>query len=460
MLRNQGKHTTRCGSNDHRHESFLNEDGIRVFNLDCVVNCERRPPSNAQNVGNQAVDGDGSGENNEEDLDAQHAGAQTEDGLVRDAWRLISAVKAWPTTDWFLPQLVDYSHEGGRVIRQAVALINKSLPDVTWDHSDSSRDVAGHVEKAYWEKSSDIPPGVNGTLVVDPEYDSKAAKGLQNKTIRNGSIGLRMQVKQSHEDMDKWDFLEKQGQIVNGEEVRWLPVKVATVQHMAFVPAGLGADPNAGRREKQQNATQHNSYHHNGHKGERGMEKLMAFIATFCQALGLEESLSAGSEIPPGLEDRVINQVSILAKAQQAYNQIVAQLQAIGQSLLHEGATSLTVAQTLERLPGFIAMAKHGKSFLEHRRKEALEWFDKAKVEPNVDMSDTAKRLRKRIEETVDLDFIEDSLEDYKAQAEKRYGTSNRSSTDPPLNDGKTEQVPIITGRNRDIVDGAKRLSL
>ena len=458
MRRDQGKHTTRCGSNDHRHESFMNEDGVRVFNLDCVVNCERRPASSAHAVDNQA---NGSSlEDEEEDLDTQHAGAQSHDGLVRDSWRLISAVKAWPTTDWFLPQMVDYGHEGGKVIRQAVALINKSLPDVTWDHSSSSRDVAGHVEKAHWENSSDIPPGVNGTLVVDPEYDSKAAKGLQNKTIRNGSIGLRMQVKQSHEDMDKWDFLEKQGQIVNGEEVRWLPVKVTAVQHMAFVPAGLGADPNAGRREKQNNATRHNSYQHNAHEGGRGMEKYMAIIAALCQALGLEHSFSAGSELPPDLQDRMTNQVGILAKAQQAYNQIVAQLQDLSKSLLGEGETSVTTAQTLERLPGVIAMAKHGTAFLEHRRKEALNWFDKAKVEPNVDMSDATKRLRKRLEETADLDFIEDSLEDYKTQAEKRYGTSNRSSTDPPLQGEQSEQPPVVTGLNREIIDGLKRLDI
>ncbi len=184
------------------------------------------------------------------------------DGLVRDNWRLISAIEAWPRTAFSHPQLLDYSDNGGAVIRQAIGLINSIRPDVTWNHSDDSKDIAGHLSNARWEDSTDIAPGVNAQVVINPEFDPKAAIGLQSGAIRSGSIGVNMQVTRSHPDTKFNDFIQKQGEVVGGKKVRWIPEKITAVRHMAMLPYGAGADPNAGKRamDRQDNSARSGSW--------------------------------------------------------------------------------------------------------------------------------------------------------------------------------------------------------
>ena len=219
-------------------------DGKQIYRFDCIVDSRRRvtPAQQATVVADNTKSTEKVEVENEADLPVVS-------GHVRDSWRLISAVEAWPSSGFHLPQLIDYSHNNGSAIRSAVDIINNNKPDLTWNHSVDSKDVAGWVENAFWEESTDIPHGINAELVVDPAYDSKAARGLENKVLRNGSIGFSMDVVPSYPDMPFEKFVEAQGTVVGNEKVRWLPVSVHSVLHMALVPAGTGADQYAGRRE-------------------------------------------------------------------------------------------------------------------------------------------------------------------------------------------------------------------
>lgn len=414
-------------------------NGEKVYSFNCIVDSQRRPAPPAKTPGVQ------DGKPDKVENAASDDGATTnsssseppQDGLVRDDWRLISAVEAWPSSDFWLPQLVDYSHDGGKVLKDVVPLVNVNHPDVTWNHSRDAKDIAGYVENAAWEDSKDIPVGVNGTLVVDPTYDNKAATGLQKGVIRNGSIGFQMHAKPSHPKMAFEDFIAKQGKIVNGEKVRWIPQKITNVLHMAMVPAGAGADPNAGKRNGQ--GTQNVATNINNNGGLVPMKEVIALLTAICQSLGIEVALVEDSPIPADLEERATKKAQTLSEIQGKYNSLVSKVQEIGSSILTEGETSLTADATLARLPEVISMSKHGARLLAHQRAEALKFFDAAKISGDKkELTEAEKRLRGRIENCDDLDMLSDWTDEYRPQAEARFGNRRTSENEELPPDTKT----------------------
>ena len=346
-------------------------------------------------------------------------------GVVRSRWRLISAVQAWPTTGHYLPQLVDYGHNGGKALKQTIPLINELKPDLTWNHSDDARDVAGHIENAVWEDSKDIPSGVNADLVVDPEFDRKAAAGLKRGSIRNGSIGVMMECRQSHEDMDTEKFMERQGEEVNGEVCRWLVEKTTGVRHMAMLAAGTGADPNAGKRANNQadNRTEPGAHNNKAHAGTNN-----------------EES---------SIGDRHMKELHLQA-----------QLKSFTPDFLKPGETSLTAEKILERMPAMLEMARQGEVYLKQLAKEAVRCFDAAKfTKDKPGLAAHELRLRESIASSRDAQYLLDTIEEYRAQVDARFGpvASNRSSA---AEEFPIPQLPVegLKGFKRDLADSVRRI--
>lgn len=422
---------------EHKNMPVYNrtdDRGRKIYVMNCIVDSAPRPECGRTTVLTGSAETPQTGRT----IDAASGTATDGDsaasdgsGLVWVRWRLISAVRGWPTTAYWQPQLVDYGHEDGRVIAQAIPLIQAHRPDLTWNHSRDMRDVAGHVENAAWEQSEDIPPGINADLVVDPQYDAKAAHGLTTGTIRAGSIGLAMEVVPSHPEMELNQFTELQGREVDGDTVRWLPVRVVGVEHMAMVPAGTGADPNAGRRLMENTAVQ-GCQNIAGTGGTGGMNELITLMATVCRGLGIDVVLAEGVPVPAELQGRVVAKLESLTGAQSRYNDMAQQLQKLEPSLIREGETSLTAAEILARLPERLHMARHGEAFLAHQRKDALRWFDAARVDPNnpQTLSELDKRQRDRIAASADLQFLADIIVEGKERAESRFGPwGNRRSS-------------------------------
>jgi len=282
------------------------KSGVDIFRFDCIIDSSRRPCEPSEPVTMPTE------QDNEEHADETPI---PDDNLVRDRWRLISAVKAWPTTGMPSPQLVDYGHDGGSVLRKAIDLVNISKPDLTWNHSVDARDVAGYVENATWEASVDIPPGINADLVVDPEYDSKAATGLRRGQLRNGSIGFTMDVQPSHPSMEFYDFVERQGEIVDGVQVRWLPTDLYEVRHMALVPAGTGADKFAGRRAS---GTDNIAEYTNERRTET-VEKHFEFFQSVLEQLGIDILLTESAEVSDATRERVSERIEKLSNVRMAF---------------------------------------------------------------------------------------------------------------------------------------------
>lgn len=340
---------------------------------------------------------------------------------VRQTWRLISAVSAWPQSGFDYPQLVDYSYENGAFLKPAINMINKGKPDLIWNHSDDAHDVAGFVENASWENSTDIPNGINGDLVVDPAYDSKAALGLEKGYIRNGSIGVQMDCRPSHPKMKFEIFVKSQGKEVDGELVRWLPVRISNVRHMALVPSGTGADPNAGRR--MQNTSDNpgeKTIQNKKVKKQKGeiMEQWIALLSGLAKGLGVEVAIAEGAELPDGLEDRLNKKIENFKALNEKYNVLCASVEKLGE-LVCDGVAPATFAETFQAVENKIALSAHGEKVLDLYRKDAVKWFDSAKAaREKPDLSDTEKRMRGRIAKSTDLDYLEDMVAEYKAITE------------------------------------------
>ena len=431
-------------------------DGKQIYRFDCVVDSRRRqepvvPTQQETETQEKTIEAE-----NEATDAAPAVDLPSSSGMVRDGWRLISAVEAWPSSSFHLPQCVDYSHNDGAAIRGAIDIINAKRPDLTWNHSTDARDVAGHVESAYWEQSADIPPGVNAQLVVNPEYDIKAAQGLAHKVLRNGSIGFSMDVIPSHEDMKFEAFAERQGEVVNGEKVRWLPVAVHDVLHMAMLPAGTGADPNAGRRSLGNMSA--NNTNTNTHRRINMHELAIKLLSQTCEGLGIDVVLEAdeNSAIPEGLEERLSNKVASLSGIQKKYNELAASVEMVMNAAKAAGLDVETVQDLRDKLDSVYVLAKEGEKVISVKREDALNWFDKAKSDPaKAEMGETTKRIRARIEQSEDLDFLNDMICEYQEMAEARFGNQNRSSVIEELPVEKT----VKNGKgNKDIVDSSTRI--
>ena len=435
---------------------FDNKLGREVFRFQQVVNCAVRgdiaKPIETDNVQDKtekpkedeidAVEAiETSNTSDEIPLDDLNHLQKTEDisktGTIRQRWRLISAVQAWPSSAFPHPQLVDYSYENGNALRGAINAVNSTKPDLVWNHSYDAHDVAGYVENASWEDSTDIPVGVNADLVVDSQFDTKAAIGLAKGFIRNGSIGITMDCVPSHPKMPLEAFTQQQGEVVNNELVRWLPIEIFDVRHMALVAAGTGADPNAGRRDvmNQSKEIQEPLPEEPKNTGGKMNEEMLALFASLAQGLGVEVALSEEGKLPEGLDERLTKKIEKLTAFGEKYNKLVAQTEQITEMLAVD-----TFDNAIDAISEKVELAKHGQKLLEHYRKEAARWFDAAKTAAGkTDLNDSEKRMRARITKSDDLDYLEDITAEYREITETQLSSARTSAGQELAVDKKTD---------------------
>lgn len=382
----------------------------------------------------------------------------SDSGPVRQRWRILSKVPAWPDTGYPEPQLVDYRSAPDEVLAKLVQAISVK-PDLRWDHSYSIKDVVGWIEDAEWEADSDIPAGVNAWVVADPEYDAKAAVGLRKGIIRSGSVGISARMVRSHNDMDMDVFLRSQGKIVDGEEVRWIPVDITDVDHMALVPYRLGADPNAGVRNmvstddnvaqgRETKTAQANTLRNmglNAHKdGGQKMTNWEEMFGDVCGMLGVD--LRVDGDLNASNAMQTINgKLNNLRESHRILIALQTGLYDCERYVIRDDETGLKSEEIVRRLPEALQFARQGKAFLAHQKGEALRWFDIATVRPDVELSSNERRIRNRISGSSDLDFIEEQLNLYRDISNSRFG---------PLKSSVSEEIPAET-RPRGVGDEA-----
>ena len=396
---------------------------------------------------------------NQQDVRVNNSGLQVEP--IRQNWRLISAVQAWPSSDFWQPQMVDYGYEGGKALKGIISLVNKNKPDLLWNHSHDAHDVAGYVDNANWENSSDIPPGVNADLVVDPAFDYKAAMGLKNGFLRSGSIGVTMDCKPSHESMSFEKFVDSQGEKVDGDIVRWIPVKIQSVRHMAILPTGTGADPNAGTRVSPNNQRNKDMTEDNNTpqteatktQGDKNMtDEKLALLAMIAKRLGVEVALSEEAKLPEGLNGTLIGKIDAMSDVREKYNILCAKADAVVAKL---GCDSIDAAMPV--LDSKLDLAKCGEKLLDHFRKEAIKWFDSSRaVVGRTEASESDKRVRARIEASEDLDYLEDVALEYRGITENGL-SSTRTSQGVDVTE-EPKAVEEVDQRAADIAASVKRL--
>ena len=432
--------------NEIKRPNFIRRDtdGAEIYQLDHYIGAERRVIKNDKPVQQSSLD------NAEAD-----ASESDQSGLVRQKWRFISALQAWPTTAYGLPQLVDYGWDGGIALSQAVNLVNASNPDLTWNHSIDAKDVAGYITDATWEQSTDIAPGITGYVVVDPNFDAKAAIGISKGIIRSGSIGISAEMTKSHPDMDIEEFLSNQGEDVDGDVVRWKLKSVVDVRHMAMLATGTGADPNAGLRYKSSLLNNQGKLPNSNNGGNimvpTETRPESGLLNKVCELLKVDETILENAELA---ESKLSERIEKLQDRADKFNNLSQAIADLEKLVIAENETGLSANEIIERLPQRLDYAKHGERFLVEKRNEALKAFDSANVKTDENMSDNAKRLRGRIENSSDIDFVLEMLELHQGITEERFSL-NRSSIVEELPENKKTSVGAKEQRIR---DGAKKL--
>ena len=299
-----------------KEPNYRIENGRKIYTTIDQIDCVRRPDPKATPPKDAAK----SEERNEAgsgDIPPAQSGSGDPD-VVSVHMRLITADDAYPSMGWLGPQLVKYGHNGGQAVKEIVGLMNSaSRPTpLMWNHSYDAHDIAGKVNDAYWEESSDIKPGANGWARVNKNFDPKAAMGLKTGEINATSIGVVMEKERSHPDMEFETFvtLAAEGSEVDGKQVAWLPIKALEVVHHALVWAG--ADPNSGprpvsnTRKTETNGDNAASIHDAeaskiNHRGGISVEdNTIKILDSLCKDLGFDVILSEGS-IPEGHAARV-----------------------------------------------------------------------------------------------------------------------------------------------------------
>jgi hypothetical protein len=447
---------------------FTVVNGRKRYSIRCEVMGEFRPasqpgpgtqgkppvqPQNAQNEAGQGGEG------------AAGSGTDTNnDDVVRIPIRVLSSVFTWSGT-FFGPILVNNGHNDSYALRRVVTAINnrtgnRAVPMV-WDHSLDARAICGRLTSAAWEDSTDIPTGTNAIAEFPRSVDPQAAALAEAGMIPATSIWWQPDMEMSHPEMDFDEFWDRQGEIVDGQQVCWLPVDLqdAGVIHHALVWAG--ADPFSGPRDEgPTNQAAQAVRNTQAEQGGRGMEieKALALITIMCQAVGIDVVLSAGAPIPDTLEKRFTDSAGTLRSTQGQYNDLALKLQTVGTSLLKEGESAISSAEVLNRLPARLEAAKLGDAFLAHQQKAAVTAYDAANVDPKnpQSLTDAQKLLRQSIENSRDLNFLEASIAENTRLAKERFGTggtSNRTSQGDELPPG---QNPAVSQSTEQILNAAR----
>jgi hypothetical protein len=410
-------------------------EGREVFQLFHTMPIKNRPVPGTKKVETAIENAEGS--------DEEDTATVSNDGLVRRRWRLLSAVKAYPQMSWFgPPQEIDYESVGDTVLPQIIPHISRTNPDLMLNHSDNVKDVVGWVESPQWEDSTDIPHGVNGNITVDPEFSgSQIAVGVKKGYIRSGSIGIHAHIVKSHPDMDTNEFMGVQGEVIDGVRVRWIPTEITSVDHMALLPHGLGADPHAGiRNSKTQNKQEKP-------KTEKpvspviirggGHNMAQDWKDSFCEVADLLNVDTRIEETPEGVQrfsQVVATKITLLQASHKSLIAIQEKIQRCEAYVLEADETGLKAEDILNRLPDALAYVAHGKAYLIHQKDAALKAFDAATVDPKADgMTENQKRIRARIAGSLDLGFIEEQYALFQEIVEKRYG---------PMKSADSEEIP------------------
>lgn len=182
-------------------------------------------------------------------------------------------------------------------------------------------------------------------------------------------------------------------------------------------------------------------------------EKWVALLSSLAKGLGVEVVLAENSELPEGLEERLIKKIDGLTYVQTRHNHVCKMFEELGEKA-NNGTAPNTFEEAFSLIEEKIRLAAHGERLLAHYRKEAQKWFDSAKVVlGKTDLSDSEKRMRARIAKSEDLDYLEDVIAEYREIAEANL-SATRTSEGVDLNpDSKKDEL-----KYRDIEASSNRL--
>lgn len=170
----------------------------------------------------------------------------------------------------------------------------------------------------------------------------------------------------------------------------------------------------------------------------------MLHLGEVANLLKVDFSIDEAAIMPEQLREITDNLLKRITGLLENHKNLLAyqtKLKELESYVINEEDQGLNCTEILKRLPERLEYAKHGETFLFTQRRAAVDWFDKAKVKPDTDMSNLDKRIRARIANSKDLGFIEEQLNLYKEIAEGRFGPLRSSESAPIENDNTPKPV-------------------
>lgn len=133
-------------------------------------------------------------------------------------------------------RMFNFGHLGGGPLRNSIDKFNNLI--ILKDHDMSVDNWLGSTSQAYWDNSTDIPPGVNVMMKVDTKADPKTARGLLSGALNSVSVTVNFDYEPSHPEMDEWDFMMALGTEVDGKTVQANITDIKRLYELSVVWSG------------------------------------------------------------------------------------------------------------------------------------------------------------------------------------------------------------------------------
>lgn len=264
----------------------------------------------------------------------------------------------------------------------------------------------GTVVKAWWDDSTDIPPGINVTLRINKQWSPRVVAGIKEGAIHSASVEVYFEYKKSHPDLA--DFWYHFGEEIDGKPVCLIVTNIVSYGEISLV--WQGADVYAKRLSANQGGGDGVSGPGKTNKESGGSS--MKLTRQWLALLGLMPShfgfsaTAEAVELDEALQSRFIDEVK------NRYEELAKKLEAQSAILT---ATFAGKEASVDLGRELAARAAMGDAYLTEVRSEAVKFAK---------LSEGSETLTEALEKTIQNASLEDAKkfrDEYRAKSEKLF---------------------------------------
>ena len=143
--------------------------------------------------------------------------------------------------------MIDIDITGGDILKNSASMLNDKT--LYANHEVDTAKWVGKIVHTEWDDLED-PNGINVIIRVpkpkskySTEFNSSIAKGLMDGSLNSFSVGVNWVLRKSHPELNSFEFLMMQSEVINGNRVRYIVDKIDKYRELSVVYDGY--DPKA-----------------------------------------------------------------------------------------------------------------------------------------------------------------------------------------------------------------------